>query len=123
MKGINTLNAPQAIGPYSQAVESNGMLYVSGQLPINPESGEMKECIKCATKQCLENIKAIVLEAGSDMSKVVKTTVLMKSLSDFADMNEVYATFFQAPFPARACFEVAGLPKGAIVEIEAIVSL
>ncbi len=120
MKAVNTTNAPGAIGPYSQAIISGGMIYVSGQIPINPESGELICEIKEATKQALENLKAILEEGGSSFAKVCKTTVFLKTLDDFVAMNEVYATYFNTPFPARACFEVGKLPKDAVVEIECI---
>lgn len=120
MKEIKTTNAPGAIGPYSQAIVSGGMIYVSGQIPINPANGELVCEIKAATRQSLENMQAILQEAGSALSKVCKTTVLLKSLEDFAQVNEVYAEFFQAPYPARACFEVAKLPKDSLVEIECV---
>ena len=112
--------APKAVGPYSQAVEANGTLYLSGQLPIDGATGTMPEGIKEQTRQSLNNIAYILDEAGADMSDVVKTTVLIQHMSDFAEMNEVYATFFTQDPPARACYEVAALPKGALVEIEAI---
>ena len=120
-KAISTNNAPSAIGPYSQAIEAGNTVYVSGQLPIDPATGEFAGSdIAAQTKQSLTNIKNILAAAGTDMSSVVKTTVLLNNIADFAAMNEVYATFFEAPFPARAAFEVAALPKGALVEIEAV---
>lgn len=118
---IETSNAPAAIGPYSQAINAEGLIFVSGQLPINPATGEFpSEDAAEQTRQSLENVKAILAEAGYDMDRVVKTTVFLKDINDFAAMNEVYAGYFSAPFPARAAFEVANLPKGAKVEIEAI---
>ena len=121
MKKIETAKAPSAIGPYSQAIEANNTIYVSGQIPVDPSTGEFAgNDIKTNTKQCLNNIKNILEEAGYEMSNVVKTTVLLKDIKDFAEMNEVYATFFKDPYPARAAFEVVNLPKGAMVEIEAI---
>ena len=120
-KVVATTNAPGAIGPYSQAIIAGDNMYISGQLPINPATGEMADaCIKCQTKQSLENIKAILESEGLSMKNVVKTTVLMQNMGDFNDMNEVYAEFFTEDCPARAAFEVAKLPKGALVEIEAI---
>jgi 2-iminobutanoate/2-iminopropanoate deaminase len=123
MKEINTLKAPSAIGPYSQGVSGSGkeIVIVSGQLPINPETSEMPETIKEQTEQSLNNLKAIVEEAGGTMASVLKTTVYLDDIREFGDMNEVYATFFKEPYPARAAFEVARLPKDAKVEIEAIV--
>ena len=120
MKRIKTNNAPAAIGPYSQAIEANGFVYCSGQLPINPATGEMPEGIKEQTRQSLLNAKAILNEAGLDLKDVVKTTVLLSDIQNFAPMNEVYAELFAAPFPARSAFAVRDLPKGALVEIEVI---
>lgn len=120
MKTIATNNAPAAIGPYSQAIEANGFVYCSGQLPINPATGEMPEGIKEQTRQSLLNAKAILNEAGLDLTNVVKTTVLLSDIQNFTPMNEVYAELFAAPFPARSAFAVRDLPKGALVEIEVI---
>ena len=118
---IATTNAPAAIGPYSQAIKAGNTVYVSGQIPINPATGEFAgDDIVSQTKQSLTNIQNILKEAGGDMSNVVKTTVLLKNISDFAAMNEVYATFFSEPYPARAAYQVAAIPKDALVEIEAI---
>lgn len=120
-KAIHTNNAPAAIGPYSQAIEANGMIFVSGQLPIDPATGAFAgEDIAAQTRQSLTNIKSILAEAGAGMEDVVKTTVLLKNIADFTAMNEVYAEFFTGDCPARAAFEVAALPKNALVEIEAI---
>ena len=120
-KAIVTENAPKAIGPYSAAIETETTIYVSGQLPIDPKTGAFPEGgIKEQTKQSLNNIKAILEEKGFSMDNVVKTTVLLKDMGTFADMNGVYGEFFKEPFPARAAFEVAKLPKDAMVEIEAI---
>ena len=121
MKEIVTCNAPAAIGPYSQAIEVNGMVFVSGQLPIVPETGAFPEGgIAAQSRQSLLNAQAILKEAGLDLSNVVKTTVLLADIADFAAMNEVYAQFFSKPFPARSAFAVRDLPKGALVEIEVI---
>lgn len=118
---IKTPNAPSAIGPYSQAVCTGTMLFVSGQLPIDPFTGDFPSGgIAGQTRQSLENIRAIITEAGFSFSDVVKTTVFLADISDFAAMNEVYATYFTAPYPARAAFEVGNLPKNAKVEIEVI---
>lgn len=123
-KALSTTNAPAAIGPYSQAVQANDTIYVSGQLPINPATGEFAgDDIAAQTRQSLTNIKEILASAGTDMTSVVKTTVLLSDIADFADMNKVYAEFFAEPFPARAAFQVAALPKGAKVEIEAVAVL
>ncbi len=120
-KAIATEKAPAALGPYSQAVNVNGTIYVSGQLPIDPKTGEFAGSdIQSQTRQSLTNIQSILAEAGLDMTNVVKTTVLLDNINDFAAMNEVYAEFFSGITPARAAFEVAAIPKGALVEIEAI---
>ena len=120
-QAIHTDNAPAAIGPYSQAVKAGNTIYVSGQLPVDPATGEFAgDDIAAQTKQSLTNIKNILEKAGGGMENVVKTTVLLSDIGDFAAMNEVYATFFKEPFPARAAFQVAAIPKGAKVEIEAI---
>lgn len=118
---ISTTQAPAAIGPYSQAIEANGTIYVSGQLPINPATGEFAEGgIRELTAQSLTNIKNILAEAGLTMANVVKTSVFLADMADFAEMNEVYAQFFSAPFPARSAVAVKTLPKGARIEIECI---
>ena len=124
IKSIHTDNAPAAIGPYSQAVTDGHTVYVSGQIPIIPATGEFAGAtIEEQAKQSLTNISNILKAAGTDMSHVVKTTVLLKNIQDFAAMNEVYATFFTAPYPARSAFQAADIPKGALVEIEAIAVL
>ena len=121
---ISTEKAPAAIGPYSQAVKAGDTIYVSGQLPIDPATGAFaSDDITAQTRQSLTNIRSILEAAGPDMSKVVKTTVLLKSIADFAAMNEVYAQFFSEPYPARAAFQVAALPKDALVEIECVAVL
>ena len=120
-KAISTTNAPAAIGPYSQAVEANGFVFVSGQLPIDPATGQFAPGgVKEQTRQSLTNIQAILQAAGLTMGHVVKTQVFLANISDFAAMNEVYSTFFQAPFPGRSAMAVKDLPKGALVEIECI---
>lgn len=121
MKVIATTEAPAAIGPYSQAVEINGFVYISGQLPIAPATGAYPQGgVKGQTRQSLENILAILREAGLGMCNVVKTTVLLADIADFAMMNEVYTEFFSQPYPARSAFAVKALPKGALVEIECV---
>lgn len=120
---INTSKAPAAIGPYSQATTVGNLIFTSGQLPINPETGEMPATIEEQAKQSLENVKAILEEGGADMSKVLKTTVYLSDIANFGAMNEVYASYFGSPFPARSCFEVAKLPKDALVEIEVIAAI
>ena len=112
--------APKAVGPYSQAVETDGALYVSGQLPIDGATGKMAEGIEAQTRQSLTNLGHILAEAGYGFGNVVKTTVLLQRISDFAAMNAVYAEFFTSEMPARICFEVAALPMGALVEIDAV---
>lgn len=120
-KIISTSNAPAAIGPYSQAIEVNGTIYASGQIPINPSTGEfVNGGIKEQTEQAFKNIKAILAEAGLTTDNIVKTTVLLADITDFSAMNEVYATQFNGTFPARSAFAVRDLPKGALVEIEII---
>ena len=119
-KIIATAQAPAAIGPYSQAVELNGTVFVSGQLPVNPKDGSMPLGIEAQTRQSLDNLFAILGEAGLASDNVVKTTVLLADINDFAAMNAVYAEYFKGDKPARACFQVAALPKGALVEIEAV---
>ena len=120
-KAIHTDNAPAAIGPYSQAVRWGNVIYVSGQLPIDPATGAFAgEDIATQTRQSLTNIRNILAAEGLEMSHVVKTTVMLKDIADFAAMNEVYAEFFAAPYPARAAYQVAALPKDARVEIECV---
>ena len=121
---IETNKAPAALGPYSQAVKAGNTLYISGQVPIVPETGEFAGAdIKTQTKQALNNIKAILAEAGAEMSDLVKMTVFLKDMADFAAMNEVYATFFTGIHPTRATVQVVALPKDALVEIDAIAVL
>ena len=121
MKVISTTKAPAAIGPYSQAIQVGNLVYTSGQIPIDPATGVFVEGgVKEQTRQSLTNIKAILEEVGITMSHVVKTTVFMADMNDFADMNAVYAEFFSAPYPARSAVAVKMLPKGALVEIEAV---
>ena len=120
-KEVSTVHAPAAIGPYSQAMIGGQVMCVSGQLPIDPATGEMPEDIQSQTRQSLENLKVIIEEAGAGMCDVLKTTVYLADINDFGAANEVYGTFFTKPYPARAAFQVAALPKSAKVEIEAIV--
>lgn len=117
---INTNNAPEAIGPYSQGVIVGDFVYTSGQIPLNPVTGELVTDIKLATKQSMENIKAILEEAGTSLNNVVKTSIFLKNLNDFEAVNEVYGTYFIENKPARSCVQVAKLPKDAVIEIEAI---
>lgn len=118
---IFTENAPKAIGPYSQAVKANGFVYVSGQIPINPESGELvKSGIQDEVHQVMKNLKAIVEKSGSSLSKVLKTTIYLKDMNDFDAVNKVYGEYFTEHKPARACVQVAKLPKDVSVEIDAV---
>lgn len=120
-KILSTANAPAAIGPYSQGVQAGNMVFVSGQLPIVPATGELlSAAIGEQTKQCLANITAILAEAGCTLKDVVKTTIFLKDMADFAEVNAAYATFFTEEPPARACVQVAKLPKDADIEIEVI---
>jgi 2-iminobutanoate/2-iminopropanoate deaminase len=121
MRVISTKKAPAAIGPYSQAIQVGNLIYTSGQIPIDPATGNFVEGgIKEQTRQSLTNIQAILEEAGLTMGNVVKTTVFMADMADFADMNSVYAEFFSEPYPARSAVAVKTLPKGALVEIEVV---
>ena len=121
MKEIQSTAAPAAIGPYSQAIEANGMVFASGQIPIDPSTGNIVEGgIEQQTHQSLRNVKAVLEAAGTNLAHVVKTTVFLSSITDFANMNEVYAQYFSQPFPARSAVAVKDLPKGALVEIEVV---
>ncbi|NDE15666.1 RidA family protein [bacterium] len=123
-KAIQTNAAPAAIGPYSQAVQAGGLLFVSGQIPLDPASGQLVGAsVEEQATRVLKNLRAIVEAAGATMSNVVKTTIFLKSMDDFAKVNEIYATFFEAPFPARATVEVSRLPRDVRVEIEAVVNV
>ena len=124
MKVISTKKAPAAIGPYSQAIQVGNLVYTSGQIPIDPATGAFVEGgIKEQTRQSLSNVRAILEEAGLSMANVVKTTVFMADMNDFANMNDVYAEFFTEPYPARSAVAVKTLPKGALVEIEVVAEL
>ena len=121
MKAIHTDKAPAAIGPYSQAIEVNGFVYASGQLPIDPATGNFPEGgVAAQTRQSILNAENILQAAGTDLKHVVKTTVYLADMADFGAMNEVYAQFFSEPFPARSAIAVKDLPKGALVEIEVL---
>jgi len=122
-QAIHTDQAPQAIGPYSQAVKAGNLLFTSGQLGLDPATGQFPEGVAEQAKQSLQNVKAIVEAAGATMGDIIKTTVFLKDMNDFATVNEVYASFFELPYPARSAVEVARLPKDALVEIEVIVQL
>lgn len=117
-KVIKTDRAPGAIGPYSQAIEVNGMLYTSGVIPINPATGEIADTIEQQAEQAFTNICNLVEDAGSAVDKIIKTTVFIKNMDDFAKVNEIYATYFTGAFPARSCVEVARLPKDLLIEVE-----
>ena len=117
---INTEKAPAAIGPYSQAIEVNGMVYTSGGIPVVPETGEIPEGSQAQAKQAFTNLSHLLEAAGTSMDNVVKTTVFIKEMNDFGAINEVYATFFNGAYPARSCVEVARLPKDVMLEVEAI---
>ncbi len=119
-KVISTDKAPAAIGPYSQAIEVNGIVYTSGVIPVVPETGEIPEGSQAQAKQALTNLSNLLEAAGTSMNNVIKTTVFIKEMNDFGAINEVYATFFEGDFPARSCVEVARLPKDVMLEIEAI---
>lgn len=123
MKQISTNNAPAAIGPYSQAIVTGGMLFCSGQIPIDPATGNIPEGVEAQAEQALTNVKNLIEAAGSSIDNVVKTTVFIKDMNDFGKINEIYAKYFTEPFPARSCVEVARLPKDVLLEVEAIVEL
>jgi len=119
-KVIASNNAPAAIGPYSQAIEAAGLVFASGQLPVDPASGQIPEGIEAQAKNSLSNLSAVLQAAGCTMDDVVKTTVFLADMADFSAVNAVYGEMFSAPFPSRSCFQVAKLPKDAKIEIEAI---
>jgi len=120
-KAVKTDKAPAAIGPYSQAIDTGTFIYTSGQIPVNPSTGEVVDGgIEQQTAQVLENLKNVLEAAGSSLSKVIKTTVFIKDMNNFSTMNEVYKSYFTEPYPARSCVEVARLPKDVLVEIEAV---
>ena len=119
-KVISTDKAPAAIGPYSQATEANGFVFVSGQIPVNPATGEVAQGIEAQARQSMENVMSLLAAAGVKAEDVVKTTVFIKDMNDFAAVNAVYAGYFKTECPARACVEVARLPKDVLVEVEAI---
>lgn len=120
MKNIETKKAPAAVGPYSQAIRVNGLVFTSGMLPIDPETGKIEAtCIEVQAEQAIKNLSAVLEAAGSSLEKVIKTTCYLKNIGDFAAFNEIYAGYFTAK-PARSCIEASALPKGALVEIETI---
>lgn len=118
---ISTVNAPAAIGPYSQAVKVGNLLFTSGQIPLDPQTGELvNDSVESATERVMQNLKAILEEAGTSFEKVVKTTVLLSDINDFGKVNEVYGKYFNSEQPARSCFQVGKLPKDALLEVEVI---
>lgn len=119
-KAISTDKAPAAIGPYSQAIEVGNMVFTSGVIPVNPATGEIPEGVEAQAEQAFANLKALVEAAGSSMENVIKTTLFIKEMNDFAKINEIYAAYFTGTFPARSCVEVARLPKEVLLEVEAI---
>lgn len=119
-KVISTDKAPAAIGPYSQAIEVNGMVFTSGVIPVNPATGEIPEGVEAQADQAFKNMTELLKASGSDMGKVVKTTVFIKEMNDFGKINEIYAKYFSEPYPSRSCVEVARLPKDVLLEVEAI---
>jgi len=121
VKEIHTENAPAAIGPYSQAIEAGDFIYVSGQIPVEPATGEVVEGIEEQTHQVLKNLKAILTEAGATFSQVVKFTIYLASIEDFATVNEIYGSYLEKPYPARATVEVSRLPKDVLVEMDVVV--
>ena len=121
VKEIHTENAPAAIGPYSQAIEAGDFIYVSGQIPVEPATGEVVEGIEEQTHQVLKNLKAILTEAGANFSQVVKFTIYLASIEDFATVNEIYGSYLEKPYPARATVEVSCLPKDVLVEMDVVV--
>lgn len=123
MKQISTNNAPQAIGPYSQAIISNNMVYCSGQIPIDPATGQIPLGVEAQAHQVFKNIKNLLEAAGSSIDNVIKTSVFIKDMNDFAKINEIYAQYFTEPYPARSCVAVARLPKDVLLETEVIAEL
>lgn len=119
-KVISTTNAPAAIGPYSQAIEANGFVFASGQIPVNPATGEIPEGIEAQAEQVMKNMKNLLEAAGTSLENVVKTTVFIQSMDDFGTINGIYSKYFVSECPARSCVEVAKLPKGVLLEMEAI---
>ncbi len=123
MKAVKTDKAPAAIGPYSQAIVVGDMLYTSGQIPVNPQTGTIPEGVTAQANQAFTNLKNLIAASGGSIENTIKTTVFIKNIEDFATINEIYATYFTEPFPARSCVEVARLPKDVLLEVEAIVAL
>jgi 2-iminobutanoate/2-iminopropanoate deaminase len=120
-EAVKTSNAPAAIGPYSQGIKAGNLIFTSGQIPVNPSDGTIADTVNEQARQAFENVSAVLKAAGGRLDKVVKTTIFITNMDDFAAINKVYAEFFGEPFPARSCVEVSRLPKGVILEVEAIV--
>lgn len=120
IEAVETSNAPAAIGPYSQAIKAGNFIFASGQIPVNPSDGTIPEKVEEQAKQAFQNLRSVLEAAGSGLQNVIKTTVFIKNMGDFAAINTVYADYFSRPFPARSCVEVSALPKGVLVEIEAV---
>lgn len=120
MKIIQTNSAPAAVGPYSQAVETDNFVFASGQIALNPATGEMAEGIEAQAHQALKNAQAVIAASGAKWENVIKTTVFITNIDDFGKVNKIYATYFKQPYPARSCVEVSKLPKGALIEVEVI---
>lgn len=123
MEEIKTKNAPEAIGPYSQAVKAGGMLYTSGQIPVDPATGKIADGVEAQARQVFTNLKNLIAAGGGDIANTVKTTVFIKNMEDFGTINSVYSEFFTKPYPARSCVEAARLPKDVLLEAEAVVEL
>lgn len=123
MKEIKTNHAPAAIGPYSQAIRSGNMIFTSGQIPVDPETGNIPEGVEAQAHQVFKNIKNLLAASDAQMSQVVKTCVFIQNMDDFATINEIYAQYFTEPYPARSCVEVAKLPKGVLLEVETIAEI
>ena len=120
IKAVSTVNAPAAIGPYSQAIAAGDFVYLSGQLGVDPATGNLENGVEAQAERAISNMKAILAECGLDITRVIKTTVFLKDMADFAAVNAIYAAHFQQPYPARSCVQVAALPKDALVEMEAV---
>ena len=123
MEEIKTKSAPEAIGPYSQAIISGNLVYTSGQIPVNPDTGDIPEGINAQAHQVFTNIKNLLADSGSNIENTIKTTVFIQNMEDFSAVNEIYASYFTKPYPARSCVQVAKLPKGVLLEVEAIAEL
>ncbi len=123
MEQVSTNKAPAAIGPYSQAIKVGNLLFTSGQIPLNPETSEIPEGVEAQAEQAFTNVKNLIEASGASIDNTVKTVVFIQNMDDFAKINEIYAKYFTEPYPARSCVEVAKLPKGVLLEVEAIVEL